>query len=97
MRLEIYQIATRLKDESHIQHEHEEGVAVGNKWIGPKAPFVKANWDAALKTTTNSMGMGGIIRDPQGNALVTMYSTIKSLPTPFLAEALTLRKFMLVC
>lgn len=48
--------------------------AVTKRWGKPEEPYVKANWDAALNTSTNSMSLGGIIRDSNGNVLVTVYS-----------------------
>lgn len=38
-----------------------------HRWKKPGRNTVKANWDAAINTTTKKMGIGAIIRDSEGD------------------------------
>lgn len=57
---------------------------------------MKANWDAAINKITNSIGLGGLIRDSKGDVLVSFGCCINNLLSTALAEALGLRKLLMV-
>lgn len=92
--MKSFQAANKHEDRGTPQPASHKAIA--KRWVGPEELFVKAIWDASLNTFTNSTGLGGIIRDSNGHALVTICSTISNLISPSLAEAIALRKLMLV-
>lgn len=95
VQLGAYQTTT-LREGGIPQSSHVDEGAAAKLWIGLQEPYVKADWDAGLNTNSKSMGIEGIIRDSKEKALVTICSAIKVLHSPPLAEALALRRVMLV-
>lgn len=91
--LDIFQTASWQGERRLSQQNHK---AANTRWRTLEEPYVKADWDAALNIVTNSTGLGGIIRDSNGEAMVTVCSSLRQTTSPLLAEALALRKLMLV-
>lgn len=85
--LETFQTASLHEDKDIPQPSH---TVVAKKWEGPEEPFVRANWDAALNTSTNSTGLGSIVRDSNGNALVSICRIAINLTLSILAKTMTL-------
>ncbi|XP_038717221.1 uncharacterized protein LOC120010502 [Tripterygium wilfordii] len=57
-------------------------------WKGPPDLVVKANWDAALHSPTNSTGIGVIYRDSSGDVLACSSLVWQTKLDPSLAEAM---------
>lgn len=55
------------------------------------------NWDAAVNQQANTIGIGGIVRDSDGEVLATFRIPQAPAQKPEVAEALALRKSMQVC
>lgn len=90
--LETFKAANWCEEGGLLQPQRKLVAAVVKKWTGPQFSYVKANWNAALHSASTSTAFGGIIRDPGGDALVKICSSISNLYSPSLAEALALRK-----
>ncbi|PON91038.1 LOW QUALITY PROTEIN: Ribonuclease H-like domain containing protein [Trema orientale] len=60
-----------------VKHEHKKSPTVGN---------FKLNVDAALNSSTNSIGVGEILRDCKGRVLATLSKKIVGNYTPQIAE-----------
>lgn len=67
------------------------------RWRAPEASFIKTNWDAALDEENKKMGIGIIIRDREGEILVTLSAHKKFQSKPMLAKCLALWKAMQLC
>lgn len=55
-------------------------------WKIPKAGFVKINWDAALGLEKKRMRMGVVVRDEEGEVLVSLCKAREGIRNPTLAE-----------
>ncbi|GLT53961.1 hypothetical protein SLA2020_271950 [Shorea laevis] len=62
------------------------------KWSKPESGMVKANWDAAIDSQSQRMGIGMVLRDETGSVLAAMSSCNPSVSDPTVAEALALWK-----
>lgn len=58
------------------------------RWETPKDPFVKANFDAALRNRGHKSGTGIMIRDSRGQILGSKALINTNVPSTFAAEAL---------
>lgn len=67
------------------------------KWLNPQAPLIKSNWDAAVDRSSQSIGLGGIIKDSTGAVLAAFCSKIPALVQPKIAEACALKKSISIC
>lgn len=54
-------------------------------WMKLQGIQVKANWDAALKVEANTTGLGGLVRDSNGEVLVSFFCCLPSNLKPILA------------
>ncbi|KAF5461785.1 hypothetical protein F2P56_017856 [Juglans regia] len=68
-----------------------------NKWKKPDAFKVKADWDAALDMEAKRMGMGVVIRDEEGEVLVSVCDVRNHVDHPALAESWALWKALEIC
>ncbi|KAF5454761.1 hypothetical protein F2P56_024401 [Juglans regia] len=67
------------------------------KWEKPVAGLVKINWDASLDVKDRRMGVGIIIRDEKGEALVAVCDKKEHVDNPMVAESYALRVALDVC
>lgn len=58
---------------------------------------MKLNWDAAVDVQHNSTVIGGILRDSEGEEQMAFCNRLLSALSPALAEAMSLRKAMMLC
>ncbi|XP_042974783.1 uncharacterized protein LOC122306422 [Carya illinoinensis] len=65
------------------------------KWKKPSEGKYKLNWDAAIDVSRDLVGIGGIIRDCNGEVLATLRAKRKMILSPFAAEAYALMVAML--
>lgn len=65
------------------------------RWTAPIGSQLKFNWDAAI--SSNSSGLGGCIRDKEGEVILSFSCNLHSLLEPIIVEAMALRKVMLIC
>ncbi|XP_042941372.1 uncharacterized protein LOC122276027 [Carya illinoinensis] len=78
--------------------EGSKGIRIKiSKWVKPKAGFLKINWDASLDVKQGVMGMGIIIRNDQGEAMVAACDSKKWVQKPYIAECCALWKAMEIC
>lgn len=80
-----------------VQQQAVEQRQAAKQWIKPKEHQVKINWDAALNVSNHSTDLGGLIRDSKGDVLLAFCSNLGTLIEPYMAEALALRKAMVLC
>lgn len=66
-------------------------------WQVPKADYVKVNWNASLDLKRKRMGMGIVIRDEKGEALVAACDQKKHVQDPLVAECHALWKALELC
>lgn len=66
------------------------------RWEKPMKHWLKANWDAAVDSTTKQTGLGLVIRDSEGEIQVSACSKLCPNFQPVLAEATALRYAMLI-
>ncbi|KAL4354038.1 hypothetical protein GQ457_06G007780 [Hibiscus cannabinus] len=59
-------------------------------WSAPSPPFVKANFDAKFCSVSHSSWSAVIIRDNQGHVLGACCCKALQIPSPFVAEAMSL-------
>ncbi|XP_042972916.1 uncharacterized protein LOC122304711 [Carya illinoinensis] len=67
------------------------------RWKKPEFKTLKANWDASVSTNLNRASYGIIIRDENGNIMVYVCASHKTVVKPVMAEGLALRRAMEVC
>lgn len=60
------------------------------KWQPPKALFIKTNWDAAIASLSIYFGLGGIVRNLDGDILAAFCSNLLGPLKPKIAEAMAL-------
>ncbi|GLT72323.1 hypothetical protein SLA2020_442690 [Shorea laevis] len=66
-------------------------------WKKPVVGVVKTNWDAAIDTLNNRMGVGVIIRDEAGDVVPSMCVVVPYILDPAVAEAVALWKAVELC
>ncbi|XP_042950060.1 uncharacterized protein LOC122282171 [Carya illinoinensis] len=92
--LEDYKQATR-RNKIEVQ---EEARPVHNAaWTRPLAEFVKVNWDASLGLKRGKMGMGVIMRDENGEALLVACDNKLNVQSAEVAECHAIWKALKVC
>ncbi|XP_042969143.1 uncharacterized protein LOC122301839 [Carya illinoinensis] len=57
-------------------------------WSPPPSGVTKINWDAAVDSPNNRIGIGLVARDQVGNVMISKKLSISCLPEPLLAEAI---------
>ncbi|XP_042974665.1 uncharacterized protein LOC122306301 [Carya illinoinensis] len=67
------------------------------RWKAPAKDQVKVNWDAALKIKEGRMGIGVVIRDENGDVMVSLCSQKRNVRDPLVAELQALRQAMKLC
>ena len=73
-----------------VSHRRES--TTNHKWSPPPANMVMVNSDAAIFSSSNSMGFGTVIRDHTGACLAACGEHVEGVTSPELAEALALRR-----
>ncbi|XP_035551109.1 uncharacterized protein LOC118349687 [Juglans regia] len=66
-------------------------------WDKPVRVFIKVNWDTSLDVKRKRMGIGIIIRDEEGEALVVVCDLKKNVVNAVVAESFALRKAVELC
>lgn len=61
---------------------HHKSRQVVKKWEPPVGGFLKLNWDAALCSTTNMMGVGAVLRDEHWAVVAALASIFSLCPGP---------------
>lgn len=84
-----YQEANQTESKIEIRTQIEV-----RRWKKPVDHCLKANSDASVHTQTNSIGLGGIIRDYDGEVHATVCIHQTSVQYLEVVEAFTLRKLM---
>ncbi|KAJ8634296.1 hypothetical protein MRB53_027632 [Persea americana] len=69
---------------------------IHNKWFPPTKGFYKLNFDGAMNPGTMTTGIGGIIRNHNGELIVAYTSSIKAM-TPLEAEIQALYQGIIQC
>lgn len=64
------------------------------KWQTPPHNYLKANCDAGLDSQSKTTGIGGIVRDKNGNVLASFYFKLDGIHKPIIVEAVALRRTM---
>lgn len=59
-------------------------------WKKPSDGVIKANWDVAIDTLNNRMGVGVILRDAHGTVVASMSSLVPFVNDPTTAEGVAL-------
>ncbi|XP_042972768.1 uncharacterized protein LOC122304571 [Carya illinoinensis] len=67
------------------------------RWEKPERGYVKVNWDASMDLKGQRMGIGIMIRDEQGEAMVTMCDQKPNVIEVAVAESIALRKTVEIC
>ncbi|GMN61109.1 hypothetical protein TIFTF001_030186 [Ficus carica] len=80
---------SNLSYESPMEHGITEGT---DAWLPPLPGILKLNVDAAMISSANFVGVGGIVRDHDGFVCVTLAKTILSSFGPFTAECIALQE-----
>ncbi|XP_042969071.1 uncharacterized protein LOC122301753 [Carya illinoinensis] len=91
--LEVFKQANRRQGIEPQQVSRPGSVAA---WVKPDAEFVKVNWDASLDMKVGKMGMGVIMRDENGDALLVVCDSRCYVQSAEVAECLALLKVMQV-
>jgi ribonuclease HI len=72
------------------------GVIPGPRWCPPPTGVVAVNVDAALFPAARRMGWGAVLRDHCGAFVLCVREGLEVFPTPELAEALAVRRALMV-
>lgn len=80
-----------------VQHQTMEYRHAAKQWVKPNEQQVKFNWDATLNVSKHATGLEGLIRDSRGEVMVAFNNNLGILNEAYLAEALALRKAMVLC
>ncbi|XP_042958163.1 uncharacterized protein LOC122293740 [Carya illinoinensis] len=67
------------------------------RWKAPAKDQVKVNWDATLNIKEGRMGIGVVIRDENGDVMVSLCSQKRNVQDPLVAELQALRQAMKLC
>jgi hypothetical protein len=67
------------------------------KWSKPSPGWIKLNWDAAIDSGQQKMGIGIIARDHTGSVLAAVCASRPHVTEPTTAEAITVWKLADVC
>ncbi|XP_042962682.1 uncharacterized protein LOC122296954 [Carya illinoinensis] len=87
----------QVQQQSH--KNQDSGIRRGRscRWKAPAKDQVKVNWDAALKIKEGRMGIGVVIRDENGDVMVSLCSQRRNVRDPLVAELQALRQAMKLC
>lgn len=69
----------------------------GKPWRKPEENQVKFNWNAELSEPLQTIGLGGLIHETNGEVLASFCSKLNYLVHPVMAEAFALRNALLLC
>ena len=92
---QIFSEAARLLQDFLEAHDEEPVIAqnpVQPKWSAPAQPRYKANFDGALFKSSNSAGLGVIIRDTNGAVIGALSARVPLPQSVALVEALACRR-----
>lgn len=67
------------------------------KGLSPRDLLIKTNWDADVNSSSQSVGLGGVVRNSVRAILVIVCSKLPTNLQPDTAEVCTLRKVMSMC
>ncbi|XP_042977200.1 uncharacterized protein LOC122308072 [Carya illinoinensis] len=67
------------------------------RWKAPAIGQMKANWDAVLKLEEGRMGVGVVIRNENGDLMVSMCSQKHNVCSPLVAELQALWCALQIC
>ena len=67
------------------------------RWMVPEKGTVKLNWDAAYDKTAQQMGAGIVMRDSEGEVLVSLCVSKLNVGSPFVAETVALWRALTLC
>jgi ribonuclease HI len=73
-----------------------ESAAVAPRWTPPPRDWVCVNVDAALFQAEQRMGWGAVLRDHDGNFLLSCSEGLAGFPPPEMAEAIAVRRALTV-
>ncbi|XP_059441892.1 uncharacterized protein LOC132174217 [Corylus avellana] len=65
-------------------------------WTKPPQGYTKINWDASVDKRQNRMGVGVVVRDHDGRALVMFGTSKEYVQDPSMAEAIAAREAVLL-
>lgn len=83
-----FQAATK----SHVTSGASQDSTGVCRWQATQALYLKLNWDAAVFNSAS--GFGGLVRDTEGEVILSFCSFHNANLDPTMAEAMTLRKAM---
>ncbi|XP_040998224.1 uncharacterized protein LOC121244278 [Juglans microcarpa x Juglans regia] len=95
--LEDYKLAQISQEGSATTVDTADYNVMQKKWKKPGVFKVKANWDAALDMEAKRMGMGIVIRDEEGEVLVSVCDVRNHVDHPAIAESWALWKALEIC
>jgi ribonuclease HI len=75
----------------------ENGNGVGRTWQSPPQRVYKANWDIAISSVNQCMGVGVVVRDGNGLVAAAKSTTIFATFEPAAGEALAARQVAEFC
>lgn len=67
------------------------------RWKRPDEGFVKVNWDAAMNSEKKRMGLGVVVRDEEGEVLLSLCNPMEGLSNSATAELYALWEPLKVC
>jgi len=68
------------------------GTSVRYHWTNPSEGWIKLNWDAAIDSNSNTMGLGLVARDFTGKVRAMMCNFLPYVTDPAVAEAFAARQ-----
>ncbi|KAF5461926.1 hypothetical protein F2P56_017985 [Juglans regia] len=77
--------------------EIREGNRMDRKWKRPMPGLYKLNFDAAVDLKNRRIGIGIVIRDSNGEVMVTVCSRKDHVISPFIAECQALKRSIDLC
>ncbi|XP_042984282.1 uncharacterized protein LOC122313374 [Carya illinoinensis] len=90
---------------AYQEAQEKQGMGAGHvrvhrervRWRAPREGVVKVNWDAAYELKNKKMGLGVVIRDGEGEVLVSLCKPSSYSVSAAVAEAEALWRAMLLC
>jgi ribonuclease HI len=73
------------------------GTITSQKWQAPPKGVYKANWDTALSTQNERIGLGNVIQDQKGNVKAAQCMVQNGRVEPDIAEALAAVQTLILC
>ncbi|XP_042939565.1 uncharacterized protein LOC122274608 [Carya illinoinensis] len=99
----IWQAAASLSEFQQAQKQNARCQMVGTRqrdlcrWTAPATGQIKANWDATLKLEEGRMGAGVVIRNENGDLMVSVCSQKQNVCNPLVAELQALWCALRIC